>query len=71
VRCVGIDYLSIGPYGPDGEETHRILLGGGVWVIEGLNLSSVTPGDYELLCLPLLLAGGDGAPARALLRRLQ
>jgi arylformamidase len=68
VRTVGIDYLSIGPYGSDGHETHRILLGAGVWVIEGLNLQSIEPGEYEMMCLPLRIEGGDGAPARALLR---
>lgn len=70
VRTVGIDYLSIGPYGADGEETHRILLGAGIWVIEGLNLAAVASGTYELACLPLRIKNGDGAPARAMLRRL-
>jgi arylformamidase len=68
VRTVGIDYLSIGPYGESGNETHRILLGAGVWIIEGLNLQTVEPGEYEMVCLPLRIEGGDGAPARALLR---
>ena len=70
VRTVGVDYLSIGAYKGDGVETHQILLGAGVWVIEGLDLSAVEPGDYELVCLPLRIEGGDGAPARAALRRL-
>lgn len=70
VRTVGIDYLSIGPYGAEGDETHRILLGAGVWVIEGLNLSGVEPGVWELVCLPLKIDAGDGAPARAALRKL-
>ena len=47
--------------------THRILLGAGVVVLEGLNLFGVEPGSYELICLPLKLAGAEGAPARALL----
>jgi arylformamidase len=68
VRTVGIDYLSIGPYGETGNETHRIVLGAGIWVIEGLNLAGVEPGSYELICLPLRIRGGDGAPARAVLR---
>jgi arylformamidase len=70
VRTVGVDYLSVGAYEKDGVETHRILLGAGVWVIEGLDLSAVDPGDYELVCLPLRIEGGDGAPARAAVRRL-
>lgn len=71
VRAVGIDYLSIGAYGGDGAETHRILLGAGIWVIEGLNLESVEPGLYDLICLPLKIAMGDGAPARAMVRSLR
>ena len=69
VRTVGVDYLSIGPYETGGPETHRALLGAGVWVIEGLNLELVEPGDYELVCLPLKVVGADGAPARAILRK--
>jgi len=61
--AVGIDYLSMGS-----PEVHRTLLRAGVSIIEGLNLSKVSPGEYELFCLPLRIRGGDGAPARALLR---
>jgi arylformamidase len=68
IRTVGIDYLSIGPYGPAGDDTHRILLGAGIWVLEGLNLGFVAPGQYDLVCLPLRIEAGDGAPARAYLR---
>ncbi len=71
ISCVGIDYLSIAAADDDAAETHRVLLGAGVWIIEGLNLSGVEPGMYELLCLPLLIAGCDGAPARVVLRRVQ
>lgn len=70
VRTVGVDYLSVGGYSVDGPETHRALLEAGIWIIEGLNLSVVASGAYELICLPLRLAGSDGAPARALLRPL-
>jgi arylformamidase len=69
VQTVGVDYLSVGGYTKDGKETHQALLGAGIWIIEGLNLSQVQPGTYELICLPLKIAGGDGAPARALLRK--
>jgi len=68
VRTIGIDYLSVGGYVHDGAETHQILLEAGVWLIEGLNLSVVKPGAYELICLPLRVTGADGAPARAILR---
>jgi arylformamidase len=66
-RLVGIDYLSIG--GPiDGAATHRLLLEGGVCILEGLDLRRVAPGEVDLIALPLLLVGSDGAPARVLLR---
>lgn len=68
VQAVGIDYLSIGEYGPDGDATHKILMWAGVWIIEGLDLSKAVPGLYELICLPLRLLGAEGAPARAVLR---
>ncbi len=68
VQTVGVDYLSVGGFFKDGPETHRALLDAGIWIIEGLNLSSVQAGNYELLCLPLKLRGSEGAPARAILR---
>ncbi|MGH2608544.1 MAG: cyclase family protein [Tepidiformaceae bacterium] len=68
VRLVGIDYLSIAPFS-DPAPTHIALLSAGVVILEGLDLRAVPPGDYELACLPLLIPGSDGAPARALLRR--
>src|SRR5262249_47453266 len=67
VRMVGIDYLSIGR-GKDGPEVHRILLGAGVVIIEGLDLSRADAGFYDVVCLPLKILGGDGAPARVALR---
>ena len=67
VRAVGIDYLSVGAFAGDGTETHRVLLGAGIWVIGGLDLSKVEPGLYTLVCLPLKVLGAEGAPARAIL----
>ncbi len=66
VQLVGVDYLSVAPY-KKGLETHRALLGAGVVVVEGLNLTGVSQGRYTLYCLPLKLIGSDGAPARAIL----
>jgi arylformamidase len=66
VRLVGVDYLSVAPWGQSGP-VHRCLLGAGVVVVEGLNLSAILPGPYHLVCLPLKIAGADGAPARAIL----
>ncbi len=68
VQTVGIDYLSVGGFTKDGVETHRALLEAGIWLIEGLNLTNIKPGIYELICLPLKIEDADGAPARAILR---
>jgi arylformamidase len=65
VKLVGVDYLSVAPYG-DSVPTHRVLLEAGVVVLEGVNLSAVSQGRYTLYCLPLKIAA-DGAPARAVL----
>lgn len=66
VKLVGVDYLSVAPY-EDAISTHEILLGAGIVIVEGLNLSEVSQGRYTLHCLPLKLDGSDGAPARAIL----
>ncbi|HLA96873.1 MAG TPA: cyclase family protein [Anaerolineales bacterium] len=65
-KLVGVDYLSIAPFTATAP-THRILLAAGVIILEGLDLSAVSQGRYTLHCLPLKLAGADGAPARAIL----
>ena len=70
VQTIGVDYLSVGGYFKDGPETHRALLGASIWIIEGLNLASVAAGEYELICLPVKLIGSEGAPARAILKKL-
>lgn len=67
-RLVGIDYLSVEEFGREDFATHHELLGRGVVVIEGLDLSEVGPGTYEMTCLPLRIAGAEGAPARVVLR---
>jgi arylformamidase len=66
VKLVGVDYLSVAPF-DDVIPTHKILLQGGVIVVEGLNLSQVSQGRYTLHCLPLKLAATEGAPARVIL----
>ena len=70
VRVVGLDYISIGKYKDNQNlgDTHRILLEGGVYIIEGINLSKVKEGRYDLVCLPILLEKGDAGSARAILR---
>jgi arylformamidase len=69
VKLVGIDYLSIEQFKKAGAPAHRTLLSNGVIIIEGLNLADAEPGMYEMYCLPLLVVGGDGAPARVVLKR--
>ncbi len=69
VRLVGIDALSIEAFDGDGTVHHR-LLGAGVVVVEGLALDEAEPGEYEMLCLPLRISGGNGAPARVVLRAI-
>jgi arylformamidase len=70
IKLVGIDYLSIEKYASEKHETHLALLSHGVVILEGLNLTGIVAGKYELICLPLRLRSnkGDGAPARVVLR---
>lgn len=69
VKVIGVDYLSVEQFKKPGAPAHRALLSAGVIIIEGLNLSDAEPGMYEMYCLPLPVAGGDGAPARVVLKR--
>jgi len=66
VKLVGVDYLSVAPY-KNSKPTHVTLLKAGMVIVEGLNLSQVPHGRYNLICLPLKLEGRDGSPARAVL----
>lgn len=66
-RLVGTDFLSIEQRRTPGHPTHRTLLEAGVVIVEGLDLFHVEPGEYLLVCLPLKIVDGDGAPARAVL----
>ncbi|MFL5640414.1 MAG: cyclase family protein [Gemmatimonadaceae bacterium] len=67
VELVGIDYLSIEQFHSGHHRTHRTLLERSVVIVEGLDLSGPPAGEYQFVCLPLRLEGGDGAPARAVL----
>ena len=66
IRLIGIDGLTVDA--PDTAAAHAALLRAGVLILETLDLSQVEAGDYDLICLPLRIAGADGAPARAVLR---
>jgi arylformamidase len=65
IRLLGVDYLSLDRPDCEGFPVHHALLDAGIVVVEGLDLSSLRTGWYNLYCLPLKVAGGDGAPARA------
>ncbi len=69
IKLIGFDYLSLEKFGDSNHPVHRYLLGNQVIIVEGLNLSEVEPGEYEMSCLPMKLTGLDGAPARVILRR--
>jgi arylformamidase len=66
IRTLGFDYFSVERIdGPP--EVHRLLLGNGVVIIEGLNLSNVDPGEYQMVALPLKIRNGNGGPTRVVL----
>jgi arylformamidase len=67
VTLVGVDYLSVEQFHSGHHRTHKALLGKGIVIVEGLDLSAPAAGPYELRVLPLRIAGLDGAPARAVL----
>jgi arylformamidase len=69
VKLVGIDYISAEQFGAPAPMTHRILLGRGIPIVEGLSLGNVSAGDYDAVILPIKVAGHEGAPARAILRK--
>jgi arylformamidase len=72
VRLVGIDFITIGTIKrmENIQKTHSALLGAGIYIMEDCALANVPPGEYEMLCLPLLVYKGDAAPCRAVLRPL-
>ena len=69
ISCIGIDYPSIAGYQKNEVPVHQVLLKAGIWIIEGL-LQNVNAGDYEMICLPLKIAGSDGAPAGAIIKKV-
>ena len=69
VLLVGVDYISAERFGAPAPLTHRILLGRGIPIVEGLDLRPVQAGDYDVIVLPLKVRGHEGAPARAILRK--
>ncbi len=68
IKTLGIDYLSVGGYKKDGPDVHRMLLGAGILIIEGLDLTEALPGRYHMICLPMKILDSDGAPARVIVK---
>lgn len=68
VALVGVDYISAEQFAAPAPVAHRALLGKGIPIVEGLDLTNVPAGEYDLIVLPLKVAGHDGAPARAIMR---
>ncbi len=69
MKLVGLDYLSVA-HADEQVPVHRAFLDHGVVLLEGIDLSEIKPGRYELICFPVRLRGSDGAPCRAVLRDL-
>ncbi len=70
IALCGIDYLSVSGINKNETEVHRALLEAGIWIVEGLFMKVVDPGDYEMICLPVKIKDSDGAPARVLVRKI-
>lgn len=70
VKLVGLDYLSVA-HADEQVPVHRAFLDQGIALLEGVDLSEIQPGRYELICFPIRIRGSDGAPCRAVLRELE
>jgi len=68
IKCIGIDYLSLGNKDND-PQVHKLILGTSIIIIEGLKLKDIAPGIYDMVCLPLKIEGSDGAPCRVIIRK--
>ena len=71
VLLIGLDTPSVDPFDSKTLDAHHLLAHGGVAILEGLVLDGVPEGVYELIALPLKLAGLDASPVRAVLRTLE
>jgi len=69
IKVVGIDTLSVEKYNSNDHIVHKTLLGNEILIVEGLCLKDVLPGKYEYICMPMLITGSDGAPARVMLKK--
>ena len=69
IKTIGVDYLSVGGYKKNGPDVHKMLLGAGILIIEGLDFTEALPGLYDMICLPMKILDSDGAPARVILKK--
>lgn len=65
-KLVGIDYLSVAKF-DETAEVHKILLSGGMVILESINLSNIDQGEYQLVCLPIKISGIEAGLTRAVL----
>jgi len=70
VALIGVDAPSLDPQASKTMDAHRAVRRHDLRILEGLVLDAVPPGRYELIALPLKLAGADASPVRAVLRSL-
>ena len=71
IATLGFDFLSVEEFGGgEGYGAHYALLGAGIVIIEGLDLTGIKAGEYEIISLPMLIKGGNGSPIRVLLKEL-
>lgn len=71
IRLIGLDVPSVDPIDSKVLPGHHSLLQHGIFILEGAVLNHISPGDYELIALPLALKDADGSPVRAVLRTLE
>lgn len=70
LRLIGVDVPSLDPLDSRTMEAHKLVFGAGMGVLENLDLRGIAPGWYELVAVPIRIAGADAAPVRALVRPL-
>ena len=70
VKLLGIDVPSVDPLDSKEVATHHTLYAAGVYIVEGLVLEQLEPGLYDFIGLPLKIEGADGAPVRAVVRKV-
>ncbi|PKR83294.1 arylformamidase [Heyndrickxia camelliae] len=68
IKLLGVDIPSVDALDSKDLETHHTLFENGVHILENVVLSHVSPGDYHLISLPLLIEEADGSPVRAIIK---